>query len=168
MSERDPRYPAERLICKPYTRKINRNWDPLQDNVSIFFMNNEMYERAMSLVGFSEHSHNSLRPSARLYFRDDACIWGILEALFILVVNFLWLWRTLKSLNVWSWTFKCHFTVLSSTLQTSFPLLYLGRSFFFYLGSSSPELPMDWLRCLFFGVVADGLVWFGFMSYQPF
>ena len=40
------------------------------------------------------------------------------------------------------------------TLQTSSPLLYLGRSLFFSLGNSSTELSMGRLCCLLFGVVA--------------
>ena len=90
-----------------------------------------MYERAERLVGLSEHSNNSLRSSARPFFKDDTCIREFLWSPTSLPSISFRLWRTLKSFEVCDWTFIHRSKALSSTLQTASPLLYFSRFFSF-------------------------------------
>ena len=66
------------------------------------------------------------------------------------------LWRTLKSFNSCGWTLWRRSRAPSSTRQMFDPVWWRGLSrFLICLGTSSPELLIDELRCRFLGVV-DG------------
>ena len=71
------------------------------------------------------------------------------------------LWRTHKSFSSCGWTLFRRPRAPSSTLQILDPEWWRGSSFFLVLGTSSPELSIDELRCRFFGVADaddDGVV----------